>query len=131
MRRCAQGALLTGSMRNDRLRCRIGLARGLVVLGNLPSDQRGAPSDLGEASDVTAHLLVLAAPGAMVIPEGCRRLARGVFDYKTLPPMPVEDAGRSVPVLEVIGEAIIESRFEHCTTASLSRWSGARTNWRC
>jgi class 3 adenylate cyclase len=96
---------------DSRLHCRIGLATGLVVLSNLTSDTSGAPSVLGEAPDLAARLLALAAPDTVVISEGCHRLTRGVFDYKTLP-LPGDGSGRSVPAFQVIGEAAIESRFE-------------------
>jgi len=97
---------------DSRLHCRIGLATGLVVLGNLASDLSGAPSASGEAPNLAARLLELAVPDAMVISEGCHHLARGVFDCRTLPPLPDEGTGRSVPAFQVIGEAAIESRFE-------------------
>jgi class 3 adenylate cyclase/DNA-binding winged helix-turn-helix (wHTH) protein len=64
---------------DPRLHCRIGLATGLVVMGDLASDPFGTPSALGEAPDLATRLLAHAAADTMVISEGCQRLTRGMF----------------------------------------------------
>jgi class 3 adenylate cyclase len=70
---------------DPRLHCRIGLATGLVVMGDLANDPIGKPSALGEAPDLAARLLARAVGDTMVVSEGCQRLARGLFVYKALP----------------------------------------------
>ena len=97
---------------DPRLHCRIGVATGLVVMGDLASDPFGTPSALGEAPDLATRLLARAAGDAMVISEGCQRLTRGIFEYKELPPLQEHGTPRLGRAFQVIGEAAIESRFD-------------------
>jgi class 3 adenylate cyclase len=96
---------------DPRLHCRIGLATGPVVMGDLASDPFGTPSALGEAPDLATRLLAHAAAGTMVISEGCQQLTRGMFEYKELPSLPEQGTIRPGRAFQVIGEAAIESRF--------------------
>jgi class 3 adenylate cyclase len=97
---------------DPRLHCRIGLATGLVVMGDLVSDPFGTPSALGEAQDLATRLLARAAADTMVISEGCQRLTRGMFEYKELLSLPEQGTIRLGRAFQVIGEAAIESRFD-------------------
>ena len=97
---------------DPRLHCRIGVATGLVVMGDLASDPFGTPSALGEAPDLATRLLARAGGDAMVISEGCQRLTRGIFEYKELPPLQEHGTLRLGRAFQVIGEAAIESRFD-------------------
>jgi class 3 adenylate cyclase len=97
---------------DPRLHCRIGLATGLVVMGDLASDPFGTPSALGEAPDLATRLLAHAAADTMVISEACQRLTRGIFEYKELPSLPEQGMSRPARAFQVIGEAAIESRFD-------------------
>ena len=97
---------------DPRLHCRIGVATGLVVMGDLASDPFGTPSALGEAPDLATRLLARAAADTMVISEGCQRLARGMFQYQELPPPPEQGTIRLGRAFQVIGEAAVESRFD-------------------
>ena len=97
---------------DPRLHCRIGVATGLVVMGDLASDPFGTPSALGEAPDLATRLLARAGGDTMVISEGCQRLTRGIFEYKELPPLQEHGTLRLGRAFQVIGEAGIESRFD-------------------
>jgi class 3 adenylate cyclase len=97
---------------DPRLHCRIGVATGLVVMGDLASDPFGTPSTLGEAPDLATRLLAHAAADTMVISEGCQRLTRGMFEYKELTSLPEQGTIRPGRAFQVIGEAAIESRFD-------------------
>jgi len=68
-----------------RLQARVGIATGLVVVGDLIG--RGAAQEqavVGETPNLAARLQALAAPGTVVIAPSTRRLTGGLFDYEDL-----------------------------------------------
>jgi len=61
----------------DRLRVRIGIATGTVIVGDLiHSGQMDQPSVVGETPNLAARLQALAQPNTVVIDERTRRLIR-------------------------------------------------------
>jgi class 3 adenylate cyclase len=81
-----------------RLLTRVGIATGLVVVGDLIGE--GAAQEqsvIGETPNVAARLQALAEPNAVVIAAGTRRLVGDLFDYRDLGV--VEVKGISGPVL--------------------------------
>jgi class 3 adenylate cyclase len=67
------------------LRVRIGIATGLVVVGDLIG--AGAAQEqavVGETPNLAARLQALAEPGAVVIASSTRRLTGGLFEYRDL-----------------------------------------------
>ena len=64
------------------LQVRVGIATGLVVVGDLIG--QGAAQEqavVGETPNLAARLQALAEPGAVVIAPSTRRLTSGLFDY--------------------------------------------------
>jgi class 3 adenylate cyclase/predicted ATPase len=95
------------------LQVRVGIATGLVVVGDLIGE--GAAQEqavVGETPNLAARLQALAAPGTVVIGPSTRRLTGGLFDYADLGA--VEIKGFAAPVLpsRVLRESGAESRFE-------------------
>jgi class 3 adenylate cyclase len=95
------------------LQVRVGIATGLVVVGDLIGE--GAAQEqavVGETPNLAARLQALAEPGAVVIAPSTRRLTGGLFDYEDLGA--VEIKGLAVPVTasRVLRESGAESRFE-------------------
>jgi class 3 adenylate cyclase/tetratricopeptide (TPR) repeat protein len=67
----------------EKLNVRIGIATGVVVVGELlPSSVADNPPVVGETPNLAARLQELAEPGAVVIDEGTRRLTGGLFEYR-------------------------------------------------
>src|SRR5215475_4112865 len=67
------------------LQVRVGIATGLVVVGDLIG--AGAAQEqavVGETPNLAARLQALAEPGAVVIAAATRRLTGGLFDYRDL-----------------------------------------------
>jgi class 3 adenylate cyclase len=95
------------------LQVRIGIATGLVVVGDLIGEgearERGV---VGETPNLAARLQALAEPGTVVIAPSTRRLTGGLFDYEDLGATEIK--GLAVPVLasRVLRESGAESRFE-------------------
>jgi predicted ATPase/class 3 adenylate cyclase len=95
------------------LQVRIGIATGLVVVGDLIG--AGAAQEqavVGETPNLAARLQALAEPGAVVIAAATRRLTGGLFDYRDLGTMALKGLGENVPAWQVLGAGTAESRFE-------------------
>jgi class 3 adenylate cyclase len=95
------------------LSARVGIATGLVIVGDLigsgPSLESAA---VGETPNLAARLQAIAEPGMVVIAESTRRLTGRLFDYRDLGPAQLKGFDASVHVWAVLGEAVIDSRFE-------------------
>jgi class 3 adenylate cyclase/predicted ATPase len=103
------------------LQVRVGVATGLVVVGDLVG--RGAAQErgvVGDTPNLAARLQALAEPGQVVIAEGSRRLARGLFEYDDLGRVPLKGLTDPVQAWRVLGLRAIESRFEAQHEASLT-----------
>jgi class 3 adenylate cyclase/predicted ATPase len=95
------------------LQARIGIATGLVVVGDLIGS--GAAQEqavVGETPNLAARLQALAEPGAVVISASTRRLTGGLFAYRDLGTVAVKGFGENVPAWQVTGAGAAESRFE-------------------
>ena len=82
----------TASMRaarSRRLSVRVGIATGVVVVGELlRSGVADNPPVVGETPNLAARLQALAEPGTVVIADATHRLTGGLFAYR--------DRGRSM-----------------------------------
>jgi class 3 adenylate cyclase len=61
----------------------IGIATGVVVVGNLPDDDAQV-SAIGSAPNLASRLESIAEPGTVVVSEQTRRLAGNLFEYRDL-----------------------------------------------
>jgi len=103
------------------LRVRLGLATGLVIIGDLiGSEATEVQAVLGETPNLAARLQSLAEPDGVVIAEDTRRLIGGLFDYQDLGAVTLK--GFAVPVCawRVLRRGITESRFEALHAAVLT-----------
>ena len=69
------------------LQVRIGIATGMVVVGDLTGE--GAAQEqavIGETPNLAERLQTLAEPGTVLISEGLHRLTDGYFEYRNLGP---------------------------------------------
>ena len=95
------------------LQARIGIATGLVVVGDLIG--AGAAQEqavVGETPNLAARLQTLAEPGAVVIASSTRRLTGGLFEYRDLGTFALRGFAENVPAWQVVGAGAVESRFE-------------------
>ncbi len=98
---------------NVALRTRIGIATGVVVVGDsLGEGAAQEQSVTGETPNLAARLQELAEPDAVVIAESTRRLVGGSFELKDLGSRVLKGMVVPVPVWSVIGERLSPSRFE-------------------
>jgi predicted ATPase/class 3 adenylate cyclase len=103
------------------LRVRLGLATGLVIVGDLiGSEAAEALSVVGETPNLAARLQALADPDGVVIAEDTRRLIGGLFEYQDLGPVTLKGFDAPVRAWRVLREGTAESRFEALHAAALT-----------
>jgi class 3 adenylate cyclase len=98
---------------SEPLKVRVGIATGLVVVGDLVGE--GAAQErgiVGETPNVAARLQALAEPNTIVIAESTRRLVGDLFEYRDLGLIDLKGLPQPVRALRIVGESTIESRFE-------------------
>jgi len=97
----------------EPMRARIGLATGLVVVGDLIG--AGAAQEqavVGETPNLAARLQNLAGPNTVLIDANTRRLVGSLFELHDLGHHDIKGFAGSQPVWRVIGEGHVQSRFE-------------------
>ena len=97
----------------EPLAARVGIATGLVVVGDLVGE--GAAREeavVGETPNLAARLQEAAEPGAVVVAEGTRRLLGEVFDLRPLGPTRLKGFAEPLVAFRVAGERPAGSRFE-------------------
>ena len=109
------------------LRVRLGLATGLVIIGDLiGSEAAEAQAVLGETPNLAARLQSLAEPDGVVIAEDTRRLIGGLFDYQDLGAVTLKGFAVPVRAWRVLREGTTESRFEALHAAVLTPLVGRK-----
>jgi class 3 adenylate cyclase/predicted ATPase len=97
----------------EPLNVRIGIASGLVVVGDLigagAAQERGV---VGETPNLAARLQALARPGTLVVADSTRRQIGTLFEIEDLGPQPLAGFAEPQRAWRVIGESGIVSRFE-------------------
>jgi class 3 adenylate cyclase/predicted ATPase len=125
------------------LQTRVGIATGLVVVGDLigsgEAQERGI---VGETPNLTARLQGVAEPNGVVIAESTRRLVGSLFELEDLGLRELKGISGPVRVWAALRTASVESRFEALHTSGLTelvgreeelelllrRWSKAKTS---
>src|SRR5271166_612146 len=124
------------------LQVRVGIATGLVVVGDLTgsgeAQERGI---VGETPNLAARLQALAEPNAVVIADSTRRLLGNLFELKDLGPRDLKGIAEPARAWAALRAHRVESRFDALRTTSLTalvgreeetdlllrRWSKAKT----
>ena len=124
------------------LQTRIGIATGLVVVGDLvgsgEAQERGI---VGETPNLAARLQGIAEPNAVVIGESTRKLLGNLFELEDLGAREVKGIAEPVRAWAALRAASVESRFEALHASELTelvgreeeldlllrRWSKAKT----
>ncbi len=106
------------------LQTRVGIATGMVVVGDLigsgEAQERGI---VGETPNLAARLQGIAEPNTVVIAEGTRRLLGNLFELKDLGPKDLKGTG-STRAWAALRASSVESRFEALHTTSLTALIG-------
>jgi predicted ATPase len=128
--------------RSVKLQARVGIATGLVVVGDLIGEASAMErSVVGETPNLAARLQGLAKPGEVIIAQTTRRLAGNLFNYRDLGPVAIKGIAKPVLVSQVLSSRAVANRFEALHDAALlplvgrdeeielllRRWARART----
>src|SRR6202008_2438249 len=97
----------------EPLNVRLGIASGLVVVGDLigagAAQERGV---VGETPNLAARLQALAQPGTLVIADSTRRQIAPLFEVGELGTEPLAGFAERQRAWCVLGESSVVSRFE-------------------
>jgi predicted ATPase/class 3 adenylate cyclase len=124
------------------LQVRVGLATGLVVVGDLigssEAQERGI---VGETPNLAARLQGIAEPNTVVIADSTRRLVGNLFELEDLGPRDLKGIAGPTRAWVALRTSSVESRFDALHTGGLTalvgreeeselllrRWSRAKT----
>ena len=98
---------------SEPLQVRIGIATGLVVIGEpIGSGDSRQQTAVGETPNLAARLQGLAGPNQVVIDAATRRQIGGLFECQDLGTVELKGLRAAVPAWRVLNEGILASRFE-------------------
>jgi class 3 adenylate cyclase len=135
-------AAVSGLKTHAPLQTRVGIATGLVVVGDLIGS--GASQEqaiVGETPNLAARLQGAAEPNSVVIAESTRRLVGNLFELQDVGAQELKGISGPVRAWAVLRPALVESRFEALHAGGLTelvgreeelelllrRWSKAKT----
>jgi class 3 adenylate cyclase/predicted ATPase len=116
---------LGGRPSGDQLEVRIGIATGLVVVGDLIGE--GAAQEqavVGETPNLAARLQALAEPGSVVIAPSTRQLIGNLFRVQALGQHEFKGLAEPVEAWAVEGVSASEGRFEAVRSGRLTGFVG-------
>ena len=135
-------AAVAGLKTRTSLQTRVGIATGLVVVGDLigsgEAQERGI---VGETPNLAARLQGIAEPNRVVIADGTRRLLGNLFELQDLGAKDLKGIAGSTRAWAALRAGSVESRFEALHASGLTalvgreeelelllrRWSRAKT----
>jgi class 3 adenylate cyclase/predicted ATPase len=103
------------------LQARVGVATGLVVVGDLIGEGSAQEQAVvGGTANLAARLQTLAEPDTVVIAANTRRLLGDLFEYQDLGAVEVKGIPGSVPAWRALRPSAVASRFEALHGAALA-----------
>ena len=115
-----------GELKPDApLQTRVGIATGLVVVGDLIGS--GAAQEqaiVGETPNVAARLQSIAEPNMVIIAESTRKLLGNLFDLEDLGAKNIKGITEPMRAWAVLRPALVESRFEALHASGLTELVG-------
>ena len=110
-----------GPVEGERLQVRIGIATGVVVVGEpIGAGDARQQTAIGETPNRAARLQGLAAPNGVVIDATTRQQVGALFDCRDLGPVELKGLPQPVQVWSVLGESAVENRFEALRATGLA-----------
>jgi class 3 adenylate cyclase len=126
----------------SQLQTRVGIATGLVVVGDLiGTGSAQEQAVVGETPNLAARLQGIAEPNTVIIAESTRNLLGNLFEFEDLGPKDLKGIGGPVRAWAALRPASVESRFDALHASGLTelvgreeeldlllrRWSKAKT----
>lgn len=116
---------MPGIPTEENVQVRIGIATGLVVVGDLSGggvEDHGAV--MGETPNLAARLQSVAEPGSIIVAPSTRRVAGDVFAYEERGRFALKGFSEKVTAWRVLGPRQVESRFMATRPSSLTSMIG-------
>jgi len=118
-------AALTGLKTRAALQTRIGIATGLVVVGDLiGSGSAQEQAVVGETSNFAARLQGIAEPNTVLIADGTRKLLGNLFELEDLGARVLKGIALPVRAWAVLRASSVEGRFEALHGSGLTELVG-------
>jgi class 3 adenylate cyclase/tetratricopeptide (TPR) repeat protein len=103
------------------LQMRVGIATGLVVVGDLiGSGSSQEQAIVGDTPNLAARLQAIAEPNSVVIAESTRKLVGSLFEVEDLGPQELKGIAGPTRVWAAIRPAAVEGRFEAMHASGLT-----------
>src|SRR5246127_3953603 len=118
-------AAVGGLKTHSALQTRVGIATGLVVVGDLIGS--GASQEqavVGETPNLAARLQGVAEPNAVVIAESTRRLLGNLFEFQVLGVQDLKGIAGPVRAFAALRPSSVASRFEALHASELTELVG-------
>jgi class 3 adenylate cyclase len=127
----------------EPLQVRIGVATGMVVVGDLVGSGEAQEHNIvGETPNLAARLQAIAEPNTVAIAEATRRLLGNLFELQDLGPKELKGIAGPARAFAVLRASSVESRFEAMHPGGLTavvgreeelelllrRWARAKTS---
>jgi len=122
------------------LHVRIGIATGLVVVGDVIGGGRQKHEVVGETPNLAARLQTMAEPDTIIVDQTTHQILGELFEYRALGSQSIKGFADLIPVWQVTGARPVSDRFEalHATLTPLvdreeemsllmRRWQQAKT----
>jgi class 3 adenylate cyclase/tetratricopeptide (TPR) repeat protein len=114
-----------GTPAKESLKVRIGIATGIVVVGDVIGQHSAREQAVvGDTPNLAARLQGLAEAGSVVLAESTRRLLGGTFELRPLGPQTLKGFDGPVPAWTVVGERENVSRFEGSRSLGMTPFVG-------
>ena len=103
------------------VRCRVGIATGLVIIGDvIGAGELRDHEIVGDTPNLAARLLTSAPPHTVAIDPATRRLIGNLFECRELAAAESTSGTEPLRAWQVLAESGVESRFEALRGAALS-----------
>ncbi len=110
-----------GAIGDTHHQVRVGIATGLVVVGELVGTGEAQERNVvGETPNLAARLQSAAAPNSVLIDAATRRLTGDLFDCEPVDPGALKGFDGPVAAWRVLRECSMQSRFEALRSANLA-----------
>jgi class 3 adenylate cyclase len=114
------------------LEVRIGIATGIVVVGDLfGSGLAREQGVVGETPNLAARLQSIASPGKVVVSDSTRRLLGAAFELRALEPQVMKGFEAPVSAWTIVGEVENINRFDASRLGTMTRLVGREKEMAC
>jgi TolB-like protein/predicted ATPase/class 3 adenylate cyclase len=103
------------------MRCRVGIATGLVIIGDFAGAGEFPDHEIvGDTPEFAVRLRASAEPDTVAIDPTTRRLIGNLFECRELGTLKTTSSTEPVQSWQVLGESLVESRFEALRGSALT-----------